>query len=300
MDKIAKSMIVKAVGTSIVFSTLLYLTDNIILSVASIPIVWLVRLLGYDVPNLIRLKEYDQSPWQYLGYAIRSLRPIWSKHRHLKSLIILSLPMGLASTLITLNTNVPRYIIEWSGGVVDLGTFTILSYPLLAGNTIMTALFQASLPRLARHYSEDAKIPFVHLLTKILVIAAVLAGLALIFAIFTGETFLRIAFGQQYASENGVFLVLVMGTGIGFLNWGLNSGMQAMRTFRSLLMIQLVVFCLTLFTSFAVIPGHGILGAAWVVAAAAFLQVVFKAVFIILRLQAMGFQSVEPEMSVRR
>jgi O-antigen/teichoic acid export membrane protein len=277
MDRIAKSMIVRGVSALLVLATVLSLTGNLMLGAAAISAIWLIRLIAYDVPSLINMKGRYLIPRELVQDLLHTLTRTANNQRTLLSLLVVSLPMGLASTLVSLNTNIPRYAIEWSEGVASLGVFTVLAYPLVAGNTVMSALTQASLPRLTRYHTNKAKKDFIDLSFKMLVLGGVFGVIAVLISVFVGEDLIRIAFGELYAAEHRVFVVLVIAMGIGFLNWVLNTGLQAMRAFRALLVIQILVTCGTLLAAVAIVPRYGIAGAAGIVVASATVQILAKA-----------------------
>jgi O-antigen/teichoic acid export membrane protein len=57
-----------------------------------------------------------------------------------------ALPLGLVLMLISLNTNLPRYVIEHRLGTRELGAFAAVASFMAAGTTIVNALGQAAHP----------------------------------------------------------------------------------------------------------------------------------------------------------
>lgn len=280
MDKIAKSMMIKAVVTLAAFAAVLWLTGNLLISVASISVVWIGRLLAYDVPNLIGMTSNDRRISQVLIDVRRASSKMLQERTRLLALVLFCLPVALSSSLISLTTNIPRYVIEWFGDTADLGVFTVLAYPLIAGNTIISALSQSCLPRLSRHRAEQETAQFTRILLRLLMLAVGLAMVSLLLAAGIGEEVLRLAFGEQYSGEEATFLVLVLGMGFGFINWFLNTALHAMRAFTTILLIHVAALALTVGAALLVIPAHGIYGGAWVVAGSMAIQVMMKAIIV--------------------
>jgi O-antigen/teichoic acid export membrane protein len=280
MDIIAKSMMVRAFLSVVVFAAVLRFTGELVPSVLAMTIVWLIHLVVFDGFNLLQMKGRAVDLSQTWKGAVTTVRSLPSRRLVLWSLLVLSLPVGLSSFLISLSASFPRFILENSAGASELGIYTVLAYPLAAGNIVISALSQSSLPRLARHYSNRDTNGFDELLLRLLLLASGSAILSLIMAAWFGDEIISSVFGEQYAGQERVFLILVLGMGIGFLNWFINSSLHAMRAFRELLLIQLLVVVLVIGASMIVIPVYGLEGAAWVTAASAAVQVGCKAVIV--------------------
>ena len=65
------------------------------------------------------------------------------------------LPMGVISTLLSLQANVPQYVIQHFLGAAAVGTFAVLAYPFLVGNIAVTAMGQAAAPQFADALRRD-------------------------------------------------------------------------------------------------------------------------------------------------
>jgi O-antigen/teichoic acid export membrane protein len=144
--------------------------------------VWTMWLLTYERTGAKRMLA-DLS-------TQNRLHPEWRWNK-CKSLVILSLPLGVVSLLLSLNANMPRYFIEHFMGEGALGYFAAMAYIFLAGNTLMAALGQSALPRLVRHFTSDPA-AFVHLL-KNMVFIGVLVGMAgICLAISFGSSILQV------------------------------------------------------------------------------------------------------------
>lgn len=281
MDTIAKSMIARSTSCFIIFTISLIAFESLVISAASTILVSLGFLLLYDARNLLKLHSYSWSnnTWMGHGYFTAS----WSTCRDWRSLVplvVVCLPAGLASSLVSLNTNVPRYVLEKFDGSTALGIFTLIAYPLVAGNTVISALSHSSLPRLSRHFRHGESKSFFRILSKLIAIATILAILAFAAAFLFGEPLLRLAFGDIYATQHSAFLVLVLGMGVGFINWFLNSALHAMRKFKLVLSIQIVMLAVILVGALAFVPPFGLLGASWLLTISMLLQVLVKGVLV--------------------
>ena len=110
MDKIAKSMMIKAVVTLIVFAAVLVVTENLLIGVASILVVWTGRLLAYDVPNLIGMTSSEERISDIWIDIRRASSRMLRERTRLLALVLFCLPVALSSSLISLTANIPRYV----------------------------------------------------------------------------------------------------------------------------------------------------------------------------------------------
>jgi O-antigen/teichoic acid export membrane protein len=97
-----------------------------------------------------------------------------------------------------------------------------------------------------------------------------LVGIAIAFAIAAvglgwvlGAFLLELLVGAEYAAHNSVFRVLLLGMGIGFVNWFLNSALTASKQFRLALALQVASLLLTVGLGWWFIDRWSIEGAAW-------------------------------------
>jgi O-antigen/teichoic acid export membrane protein len=157
MDRIAISMIIKGLLSLAFLGLTLYFTRNLLYAVCVLAFVWALVLVVYDCRSgaltLSSLKpQASLNKWKW-----SSLRPRWNL-KTLARLAWLSLPLGIAMSIISLNSNIPRYFIQHYFGEWELGIFAALTYLLMVGNTLVSALGQAATPRLAYYFaSEDIK-----------------------------------------------------------------------------------------------------------------------------------------------
>src|SRR5690606_10077213 len=125
------------------------------------------------VPNAKRLFLVDR------GYASRFIDVLTSRSGSgsVRALARQAAPLGLVILLTSLNSNVPRYVIEAVHGEFSLGIFAALAYLIVAGTTVVTAVGQAVSPRLSRMYALGQVDQFRRFISSLIV-----AGLMLGFA----------------------------------------------------------------------------------------------------------------------
>jgi len=274
MTRIALSMIIKGILSLTVVATCLYLTRDLVVACLALAFVWSLTLLFYDVPSGLALaspvpKSSGETPGAFAATSL--LTPVPSTTA-LSTLIGIALPVGIVMLLIALNGNAPRYFIERSVGVRELGIFAAMIYPMQAGTTVIAALGQSALPRLARFYSSGDTGKFRALLLRMGGLALVVGGGGILIIWLAGEQILTVLYTREYAGHKAVFLLLGCSAALGYAGAILGYGMTAARYFRAQLPVFATVTLVTIVSSLIMIPRYRLAGAALVLIAAAFVQ----------------------------
>src|SRR5690625_2160950 len=137
MDYVGKSQIIKAILSVTSVCLLLIVYKNLIVALAGLIIVWFVRLITYD----LRITSY-----------FTTVKPNFNKS--IKTIFILAAPLGVVSILNSINTNIPRYFLEYYVGIEELGYFSAIAYILVAGNLLIRPLSLVAAPKLANYYNK--------------------------------------------------------------------------------------------------------------------------------------------------
>lgn len=266
MDRISKSMISKGLLSLTVLAGAVYLKDSVLWGAAGLVMAWAIVLISYDLRSSSLL----------MG---RVPLPRWDA-RKLGQLALVSLPLGISVVLISLNANVPRYLVEHYLGERELGIFAAMAYPLVAGATVVGALGQSASPRLAKHYSERDFRAFRVLLAKLAGLGAVLGAVGLLVAAVAGKEILTIVYTPEYAERLNVFLLLMLGAGVTYVASFLGFGMTAARRLKPQVPLFLGVVSVTVALGIALVPRIGMMGAAVAFAIGMSVQVVGSAVIL--------------------
>lgn len=248
MDYIGKSRIIKGISTIVVMGIVLALTANLTISLIALNVLWLVIFLVYD-----RRK---------LTLFLNNISPAFSYYKF-KKLFLLAFPLGVVLMLNSLNTNLPRIIVEKLLGEAALGYFASVAYLLVAGNTFVQAVGQAAAPRLAKLYSEGYLKRFKKIIGYLILIGISIGLIGILIATFLGEFILTLLYDSSYAEYNNI-LILVMVAGIfSFTRSFLGYGLTAMRYFKIQPYINLLGFIVILISSLILIPIFDLTGAAY-------------------------------------
>ncbi len=248
MDRIAISLMIKGPLSLLLLAVGVHIFGNLVLGVAGLVLAWAVVLVGFDIRNGASfLKQIPKPRWHW---------------KTLKMLVWLTLPLGLVRLLISLNLNIPRYLIEQYLGERELGIFSAIAYLMMVGNIILNALGESASPKLAQYYAVGDFINFRKLLLKLEGLAAFIGVGSILVAVFAGKEILTLLYQPEYAKHQDLFVWLMIAAAINYMSYFLRYGMTAARYFR----VQMFLFFAVASTSAVVclwlLPKLGLIGAA--------------------------------------
>ncbi|UCC29054.1 MAG: oligosaccharide flippase family protein [Phycisphaerales bacterium] len=259
MDYSGTSLMLKGPGALVAMTLLLWWTGNIVAAVAGMAIVWLVSFVAYDLVRAGRLLAERR----VLTGETQQLVPrfAWPTMARLSWI---ALPLGIVMALISLQTNIPRYVLQGYAGTELLGYFGALAYPIVAALLITGALGQSASPRLARYYLNDLA-AFRALLRKLLWLALAVGGLFVVGAAILGGPILALLYGPDYAQYHREFVVVAIAGAIQLVASAWGYGLTAARYFRTQVALVVLSCLATTVAAFILVPGGGVMGAAWTV-----------------------------------
>lgn len=138
--RVCISQLANAVFSTIGFAGVLMVSKDMRLAALAWLAASTMTLLLVTVP-LTRFgpELRDAGRWQFVSDDRRELIGIFRE----------TLPLGLIATLLSLQANIPQYILQLVDGPAMVGRFAALAYPFILGNMLITAVGQAASPRLA-------------------------------------------------------------------------------------------------------------------------------------------------------
>jgi O-antigen/teichoic acid export membrane protein len=224
LDRIAIAMMLRGVGSVVVFGLGLWFTRSVAWAVVALAGWWSAVLLTYE-------RQTGGELLKAFSSADERFAPAWHWER-MRRLAWLSLPLGVVMVLISLNTNIPRYFVEHYLGEAALGYFAALAYVMVAGYTVMGALGQSAAPRLARYYQSNRS-AFKRLLAKMLLVAAAVGAAGILVAVLWGRPLLTLLYRRDYAEHADVFVWVMIAAAVSYVASMLGYGMTAARIFRA-------------------------------------------------------------------
>ena len=277
--RMAKSMIIKGIISLAALAVGVSLSGNVFWGVLALAMVWAGVLVGYDLPGAARMlgSSLLEKPSSTFGIPgpdqLAQIRPHWNKTTQ-KALIKLTLPLGFVASLVSLNLNLPRYFLERHFGEHQLGIYTAVTYLMMIGWTMVSALGQAASPKLAVYYAAGRSREYRGLLLQLISVAIVAGLLGIVTARLAGHQILSLLYKPEYADAANVFFWIMVASGISYISSALTYGMMAARYIFIQVPLFILVSITTVIGCLLLIPSYGMLGAAWAVVISSVVQVV--------------------------
>jgi O-antigen/teichoic acid export membrane protein len=175
---------------------------------------------------------------------------------------MLGVPMGVVSLLTSLQGNIPRYFVDEQLGKADLGIFCAIAALMWAGISVMRALDQSCIPRLAKLHAAENYHQFRWLFVKLVAAYLLLGAAGVWVARWGGRPLLTLLFSAEYAIHTDVLEMIMLAAVVAYLAGAISSALVAVRCIHG----QLPLLCLSLISAFGacywLVPEYGMWGAA--------------------------------------
>lgn len=253
MDRIAKSMFIKGPLSLLALGIAIWFTGKVYWGAFALAVSWGGLLVFYDLRNARMLQQETSDALV--------LHPAWNL-RTMTGLAWLALPLGVVMGLLSLNTNIPRYVLEQSWNEAALGIYAAIAYILVGINKVILALGESASPRLAQHYTAGNRQAFQKLMGQLLGIGLAIGLVSVIGSLVAGPFVLAVLYTPEYASYNGVLVMIMIASVFSHMSVFLGYGMTAARFLRIQMPLFVIVTLTTFFTSQLFVPSMGLVGAA--------------------------------------
>jgi O-antigen/teichoic acid export membrane protein len=250
LDQVARALMIRGAVSVTIFAAVFWVTRNLMITVAAMALAWMAVIALYDFRVISRL----------LGEHRRFFR--FSPDTQ-KTLLSISWPLGVVMALSSLNTNVPRYILEQKLGTAELGIFASLAYLLTAVSLIVIALGQSVCTRMARLFADCDIRQFQTLLGKLILFSVALGTVALLMALFVGRPVLTFVYRPEYAEHVDLLLLMIVDATLVAIGAFVGFGMTAARCFRPQMPIMAATVFTTVVFTLALVPRFGLMGAGY-------------------------------------
>lgn len=253
MDLMARSTLGRGVLSLALFALAIALTRSLALGVSALAVSGMTMLLCYDVPNAPR----------FLPGGLSELFRANVSPRHLVLLFGAALPAGLRALLLSLESALPQFFLQYFHGEVAVGKYAALAYSLVVVLTFTRSMNQPAVPRLAMLFAQGNSTAFYALLRRLCFLGAIVGVSGLAAVAIAGKSFLAIAYGSSYADQFPVLVILTAACAIRVLSLPVAAGLAAANSFAMTLYIQIIAIVLLTAASVALVPAYGLHGAAY-------------------------------------
>ncbi len=249
--RISTAMGVKGIGSVAVLGILLILGTGATWSLLAVAAWQAGVLVAFELPSArgILHREHE-SGW-----------PTCDPQAVLK-LLRLSLPLGVVASLVSLNINLPRYVLEGWWGAEHLGHYAALASLATVGNVLIQPLGQVTLSPMALLGEADPT-AFRRLLTRIIALAVLVGAAGILVSVLFGQRILAMVYQPGYAASHSVLSWLMAGSAVTYLSSMLGYAMTARRLFRVQVPLYAMGVLVSLGVSLTYVPSQGLMGAAY-------------------------------------
>ena len=172
----------------------------------------------------------------------------------------------------SLNTNIPRILVERFLGEEKLGYFGGIAYLMVAGNMFISAVGQAGAPRLAKLYKNNNKNGFINLLLKLVFLGFALGIVGLLVSIVFGQLILKLVYNEAFIDYHHILILSMLASVFSYANSFLGYGLTAMRLFKVQPYLGTVWVIISIVASIILIPKWQLIGAATVLIISSIVQ----------------------------
>jgi O-antigen/teichoic acid export membrane protein len=248
MDVIARAQVANGALSLALTAAGLIIADDIVAGVAGYLVGSIVPLVAYTIPAARRSLRATEPMARWEPAALHRLA--WT-----------ALPLGVVMLLISLNANIPRYVIEHEQGEGGLGVFAALVYIVVAAGMVVTAVGQALSPRLARQVAAGSVEGFRKLVARAVLTSLALGVAGAVAALVIGRPVIALLYTAEYADDAVALALLALGGGVTFAASFAGFAMTAARRFRAQVPVFLAVVLATTAASLTLVPAYGLRGA---------------------------------------
>lgn len=247
-----------------------WLTGSLLWGAAGMAASSLITLLAFDLPRSLALMNVGFRAG--VRQCTRYLLADRGACGRLRSLAIAGLPLGAVLMLVSLNLNLPRYFVEHSLGVRELGIFSSLTNVLAVGSVVINALGQGVTPRLAKYFESARMKDFRSLLMVAVGASLAIGAVGLAGALLFGRHALSILYQPEYASQQDSLVWLMAASAFVYAGAMLGSAVTAVRCFMPQLPLFAIAAATTAGASMILVPSLGMRGAALAILISAVVQ----------------------------
>ena len=253
---IAWSLMLKGVGSVVVFYVAIKLTSSIVAGVIGLTAIWFLILLLFD--------------FRSIGYS--KIIAVEFKWLQMFSLVKVAFPLGISVMLISLQANLPRFFLEKYFGSAEVGIYSALAYILVIGSVFINSIGQSISPHLAKQWAIGDIDGFKKTTIQAAVIAGALGLVSVIMVIIFGKQFLTLFYGEIYAKWNDALFIVMLSGAFLYMAAVFGYAITAAGALKQQVPMFVVILLGAFVASMLLIPVLGIMGAAWAAFITAMLQ----------------------------
>jgi O-antigen/teichoic acid export membrane protein len=215
-----------------------------------IPLAWLLVLMALDFPRVKRS----------LAGGTQGERGLATRIDGAKILFVTAYPLGILASANVLSQQVPRYFIADGLSMEMLGIYAGIAQLALVGTTLVNAIGQTVVGRLALLHMEN-ELAFSALYRKVLAAVGAVGVMGILLAYFAGGALLAFLYTDEFKEHEGVFVTAMVWSAVVYVSVALGSGLTSRRLFKQQSVVGIIGFVVTTVGSLLLIGPFGLHGA---------------------------------------
>lgn len=261
MDYVGFSLTARGILAIACVAVLFRTTRSAPVALAGMVVGWMAVFVLFDIPAAHRLlRGHEQTARRHRSTGA-TLRPILDPRR-LRALSMEAAPLGIVALLLTLQVQIPRYVVAGLLHNRALGLFSAAAYLTFTGSMLVNSLGAPACVKLAQHYVSGDRFAFRQLMAKLLLVAAALGAAGVLVSFVAGGRILTLLYTKEYAGMAGVLTTLCAAGALSYLASFLGYGMTSLHRYGIQVPIFLIVVVLTLASCFILTGKYGLMGTA--------------------------------------
>jgi|GEM_PF-4036936 len=257
MDRIAVSLVMNGLLMASAFFAVYLFSRSLELAAVAICVSRLCVLLAYDIP-MARSASRDDVFHQEDRADGENENGISTRKW---ALLLVGAPLGITAALISLTSNIPRYVIPSIFDKDMLGAFVSLAVVLQAGNLVFRAVELPTIPKLALYIDRRDGRGFWQLMSRAVGLFLAMGVIGSVMAWCFGGQMLAIVFGPAFLGFGTLLAMMTIGTSFSQFAGMIESSLIASR----LTAVQIPMHCVTvvscLVLCLVLIPEYQLYGA---------------------------------------
>ena len=218
-DYIGKSYICRGIVTVVLFSVIQLLIKDVFIALLCVAIInWLIAFF------------YDWRKAYHLEHFIPVIRT-----RKLIELLIKCTPIMLFNFILSLETLLPKNILQQKYGVEALGIYSTIASPALVVQVFASVVFNPFLPAIAQIYVNKDFIKYRKIIHNIYLLLVVLGVGVTAIAMLLGKWGLKLLLGENILQYYELFMPIIWCTFLMAIIWIISAILTAMRKLKLLL-----------------------------------------------------------------
>lgn len=284
MDYVGFSLILRGLLGVAGVGVLFHASHSGPLALAGLAVAWCAVFILFDIPVARFMLRRRERSTRGPDTKSKLLRPTFDR-RQLAPLCLEAAPLGVVAFLLTIQVQIPRYVVAGLLHTGELGLFSAAAYLTSVGTTLVNALGAPASVRLAQCHVTGARLGFRRLMAKLLLVAVLLGIASILVSACAGGRILALLYTPEYARMAGILTMLCAASGVSFVASFLGCGMTALRQYKVQVPIFACVVLITLVSCYCLTRRYGLMGTAVGMLLGNLGQVLMSAVVVVRTLQ---------------